>query len=225
MKKHRKIFEQLESLDFNLLPSQNSIASTGVCFSYGANLNAAVEKYLTVRYISRVDGYELMFALNCPTLRRYFNNSKLMTNEVSEAIAHMSRERPNFWYRLPIRFGSRMNSWSCPAQANEMERYFSNEIANFISCEIISIDSIDLLLQVYLKDEAPFEWRFGTSYFARMCEVAYLVAHTGSSHAAAQNLANQYYPFMVKSDLYGSKLPRDFYSGLVKSIEMELSLA
>jgi hypothetical protein len=136
----------------------------------------------------------------------------------------LNNERPYCWYRLPIRFGSRLNSWSCPAEASAMESFFSHEIRHLVSELVIPIDSADSLLQAYLKDEAPFEWCLGTSYFARMSEVAYLVAHTKSNHAVALNLAGQYYSFMTKSDLFGSELARDFFSELLKTIELELSL-
>jgi hypothetical protein len=224
MKKHHLIAEQLKAMDFILLPNQSFTASTGAYFLHAAGQVAEVEKYLTARYLARVDRYELMFGLNCPTLRDYFKNSKLIANPVAEAIARLNNERPYCWYRLPIRFGSRLNSWSCPAQASEMEMFFSNEIRHFVNELLISIDSADSLLEAYLKDEAPFEWRLGTSYFARMCEVAYLVAHTKSNHALALNLADQYYSFMTKSDSFGSELGRDFFPELLKNIELELTL-
>ena len=225
MKKHRLIVEQLEAMNFILLPNQSFIASTGAYFLHAVGQVAEVEKYLTARYLARVDRYELMFGLNCLTLRDYFNNNKVIANPVAEAIAELNNERPYCWYRLPIRFGSRLNSWSCPAEASDMKMFFSNEIRHFVNESLISIESADSLLRAYLKDQAPFEWRLGTSYFARMCEVAYLVAHTRSNYALAVNLADQYYSFMTKSDSFGSELGRDFFPELLKNIECDLSLA
>ncbi|CAM8621711.1 hypothetical protein MCEMSHM24_02452 [Comamonadaceae bacterium] len=222
MKKHRLIVEQLEAMNFIQMPNQSFTAPTGAYFLHAVGQAKEVEKYLTARYLARVDRYELMFGLNCPTLRDYYKNTKIIANPVAEAIAKLDNDRPYCWYRLPIRFGSRLNSWSCPAQASEMEKLFSNDIGHFVDELVISIDSAGSLLHTYLKDETPFEWRLGTSYFARMCEVAYLVAYTRSNHELALNLANRYYSFMTMSDSFGSELGSDFFPELIQNIELDL---
>ena len=224
MKKHQQIIEHLKAINFIQLPSQNFNASTGAYFLYTDGETKEVEKYLTVRYLARVDSYELMFGLNCSELRDFFSGNKLIANSVAEAIARMNIDRPYCWYRLPIRFGSRLNSWACKAEQGEMKIFFSNEFIHLLNEQLIPINSRDTLLQAYLKDESPFEWRLGTSYFARMCEIAYLVAYTKSNRTLAWRLADQYYSFMTKSDLFGSELTRDFFSILLENIEMQLAI-
>jgi hypothetical protein len=222
MGSHKEITEQLKLLEFDLIRGPKFTSPTGAYFIHLPSRGKMVEKYVTVRSLARVNQYSLMFGFNCPELRKFYAESELIESRVADEIRKLNAERPYCWSRTSIRSDCRSDTWSCPAQSDEMKAAFSTRLKKFFLDFLASIETKDALLQIYLMDGEPYEWMFGTSYFARMCEIAYLVADAKYGSVEADLLVERYYSPMTKSDLFGSTLDRGFFKRLVKTIEIEL---
>jgi hypothetical protein len=222
MKKHQIILEQCSKLGFQLLPNQKINGGDGAFFLHIENQEVDVQKFLTIRYLSRTDKYSIMYGFNCPKLRDYYSNSKSIPISVAEAITQLNIDRPYCWHRTSLRFSCRQNSWAAPSGKEELEEIFSGELKVFFDINLLPIDSMQSLLAVYLRDDAPFEWRLGTSYFARICEIAFLVSYTKSTFESAIECFDQHYSGMQNRDLYGAELPKEFFVKLLDCINMDL---
>lgn len=131
----------------------------------------------------------------------------------------MNKERPYCWFTLPMIWESINYRLSKDTKESDLMTLFSGPFKLFKEQVLLPVRSEKNLLDVYLSDIPPFEWKFNTSYFARFCQIAYLVSCTKSGFDLAEQRVSECYRFMQVSDLYGAKLTENFFRDLLESIQ------
>jgi hypothetical protein len=228
MKKHRTLVEQCEKLGFVLLPKQKINSGDGAYFLHAESADMGIEKYLNVRYLYSMlnPRYALRFGFMSSKLRSFFKDAQLLPLPLVEAINCLQQKNPYCWFTQSIRFASsRLMTWGLPYESNELTQVFSGKVAEFLGLEVLPIVSESDLLRLYLKEDAPFEWFLSTSSFARMCEIAYLVASTKANPEVARKVIEANYLRMTKADSYGARLPIELLLELPVCIESNLALS
>ncbi len=220
MRKHGALIDQFESLGFTFLPEQKINSSTGSYFVCNDSRGTDTEALIAVRYLSWTQRYEFDFGFNSPAIRSFFLDQ--MPNffpEMKLAIDQMNKERPYCWFTLPMIWESINYRLNLNTKESDLTNLFSGPVKFFTEQVLLPVRFEKNLLDVYLSDTPPFEWKFSTSYFARFCQIAYLVSSTKSGFELAERRVSEQHRFMQASDLYGEKLRGDFFRKLVEVIQ------
>jgi hypothetical protein len=220
MKKHGLLIEQFESLGFTFLPGQKINTSTGSYFVCNESRGTDVEALIAVRYLSWTQRYAFDFGFNSPAIRSFFlDQMPNFSPEMKSAADQMNKERPFCWFTLPMIWESINYRLNLNTKESDLTDLFSGPLKSFTEQVLLPVRFEKNLLDVYLSDIPPFEWKFSTSYFARFCQIAYLVSCTKSGFELAERRVSEQHRSMQASDLYGAKLKESFFQELVEFIQ------
>jgi len=220
MKRHGLLIEQFERLGFTFLPGQKINTITKSYFVCNESRGTNVEAFIAVRYLSRTQRYEFDFGFNSPAIRSFFlDQMPNFSSEMKSAIDQMNRERPYCWFTLPIIWESINYRLNLNTKESDLMNLFSGSLKSFTEQVLLPVRLEKNLLDVYLSDLPPFEWKLSTSYFARFCEIAYLASCTKSGLELAERRLSEQYRAMQASDLYGAELGESFFQKLVEFIQ------
>ncbi|MET2987312.1 hypothetical protein G5B88_17560 [Herbaspirillum seropedicae] len=214
------MIEQLEGLGFSFLPEQKVNSSDISYFVCNGSRGTDVESLLAVRYLSRTQRYEFDFGFNASSVRSFFaHQMPYLPFEIRLAIDQMNKERPACWFTWPLIWDSINYRLNLSTKEPDLPDIFSGPFKLFMEQVLLSVRSEEQLLDIYLSNIPPFEWRYDSSHFARFCQIAYLVSSTKSRFELAERCLSDYYRFMQASDLYGSELKVDFFQELLEFIQ------
>jgi len=219
MKKHGLLIDRFESLGFRLLPGQKINTSDISYFGCDDTRETNIEAFIAVRYLSRTQRYEFDFGFESPDIRSFFlDQMPNLSLELKSAIEKMNQERPYCWFTLPLIWQSINYRLNLNTKEVDLTNLCAGALKSFKENVLLPVRTDKDLLDVCLSDIPPFEWKSSTSYFARFCQIAYLMSNTNSDFDLAERRVSEQYRFMQASDLYGAKLKADFFTKLVEFI-------
>lgn len=221
MKRYKLISEQLKL--FGYFPvSGKPDAYENLHFIKHEKIALIIRKYLSIRYLSRANAWEIKFGFIHNDLedkyRIIFQNVQVGEKPLSEMIKF---DDIPYWSIFSMNIGFSRNITSVKNDIDSLESFFQTTFLDYLNI-IETTNDAQTLLECYLSDTPPFGLE-QTSVFHRICEILHLVSILNVDFDRASDFINNNF-FRLKNNSFSNYATRDFFKNTLLDLKDRVKL-